>query len=369
MYVTALPDTSVVRPVTTRDTKVCPAPQGQSARGFGGTALAGLYCCLALPAAAQDDSATLETLVSTQIADVFSTSAVLTDSEVITLGVLDFNPNQFAPLEIGNLGSDESLDLRHRLQIYALPYSWQPDSKEQSEQRWQPVLTVRASYISISEEVQLSTGETVAADSNRDYVYGLYGEFALKHPLNDRVTLQAGLGSHWMHYKNRYAYNNPEWRPVLTLLDNIILNTRTSAWLAEPNVQLFYEGPELLGNPWVYRSGYHYLYGQTFNEGHPYQRSHPESWRWVNSFTYHLHLPTVLSQRTQLRLVARRIDLGGDLPRNFRTDHYHEVGVGWLMETGNADSWLRNVGIGLSVTIDSVLSGGSVVLLYNEELR
>ena len=51
---------------------------------------------------------------------------------------------------------------------------------------------------------------------------------------------------------------------------------------------------------------------------------------------------------------------------SFNTNEYYEVGVGILLGSQFFKGWIDNIGIGLNLNIGSSLSGGSLVVYFNE---
>ncbi len=75
----------------------------------------------------------------------------------------------------------------------------------------------------------------------------------------------------------------------------------------------------------------------------------------------------MLNTSNKLRVLARRVDVGGDVTRTLETDYYYQAGIGWLFDLDEDPSWLDNLGVSVMVNYGSALSGGSLVLLYNED--
>ena len=61
-------------------------------------------------------------------------------------------------------------------------------------------------------------------------------------------------------------------------------------------------------------------------------------------------------------------DLGGDLGDALGNHYYYEAGVGWLLDVRKINiPFVDNVGIGINLNYGSVLRGGTLVLLFNED--
>ena len=65
---------------------------------------------------------------------------------------------------------------------------------------------------------------------------------------------------------------------------------------------------------------------------------------------------------------ASRYDLGADLDGPLGNHCYYEAGVGWLLDVQKLNiPFVDNIGVGINLNYGSVLRGGTLVLLFNEE--
>lgn len=311
-----------------------------------------------LPAFAQTS---YEDLVEQQFAGIFAITSVLTDSEVITFGVMNFDPNEYLDLDDDRFGDQSSVETRNSLQTYTLPWRWKLTGDKNS---WQTYAKIRLGYVHLKRDVSLFEDEL--PDRNKDSIYDLYGEYGWEVPLSQKWRAQFGAGLHLMHYSNNHKYRSDATRAYQPIFDDTLYNTRVTALMTEPLGKLTYHS-ESYGIPWAYQSALSYSFGYTIKTEDTMQETNPEAWRWANGVVAHFHLPTLYDTPNQLRVLARRIDVGGDVVNELDTYHYYELGVGWLADIKDRNNWFDNVGIGLSLNIGSSLSGGSVVLLYNEE--
>ncbi|MDO3385462.1 Solitary outer membrane autotransporter beta-barrel domain [Gilvimarinus sp. SDUM040013] len=109
-----------------------------------------------------------------------------------------------------------------------------------------------------------------------------------------------------------------------------------------------------------------YAIGHTVATDSHAQDTTIETGRLSNTLVYHYDTPDVLKRRSQIRVLASRIDVGGDAVSPLGSHHYYELGAGWLIDTSNDIKFLNNIGVGLALNIGSNLSGGSLVILFNE---
>ena len=56
--------------------------------------------------------------------ELFSTAVVLTDSETITLGVGNFDPDKLLKQHEKDFTETDSIKLRNELTVYSIPYTW-----------------------------------------------------------------------------------------------------------------------------------------------------------------------------------------------------------------------------------------------------
>lgn len=287
---------------------------------------------------------------------------VLADANLITLGVMDFDPNElvdFGDLEVGNA---ESLKQRSQRSTYSIP--WSLPSRNLSGQLSQQ-FQLRLSYVAADQDIVFDNASFPNAFEEQTYM--LFGESTWRYKINQQWTLHAGLGAQLVHYNNDFDYADPEIEPLSYILDDTLFNTSFTALLADPTFGASYRG-EVLGQTWQYKLNYRYAIGHTIDTNSHSQDTDIETGRLSNTLVYHYDTANVLNRRSQIRLLASRIDVGGDAVSPMGAHHYYEVGAGWLIDTSNDIRLLNNVGIGLALNIGSNLSGGSLVILFNEEM-
>ncbi|MCG9748771.1 Solitary outer membrane autotransporter beta-barrel domain [Shewanella sp. Isolate8] len=306
----------------------------------------------------------LRPAVEAKLKGDITSAMVLTDANLITLGIVDFNPNTIVDLsEIGDVGSEESLERRSQLTSYTLP--WESDTVPLSPE-WSQSIQVRLSYVHASDSIQGLEDETISSPI-KDTSYLLAGEYRWKYQINQQWRAMFGLGAQLLWLENTLTYKDPLLSKIRGQLDEKLVNTSYGAIMLDPNVEVSYTG-DLLGNKWEFISTLRYGIGRSLLTDDGMQAVTPQVGRLSNALVFHYGLPDFFERQNEMRLLAKRIDLSGDVIDPMGTRHYYEFGAGWLVQTPSFSSWLRNIGIGITLNINSGLSGGGIVLLFNEEM-
>ncbi len=313
------------------------------------------------------NSYALESAISraaeTKIKGDITSAIVFTDANLISLGVVDFNPNELVDLsEIGNAGDEDTLDRRNRLRSYTLP--WESEDIALSE-HWNGSVSVRLSYVNTSDDIE-GVDEPRILSPIEDTSYIIASDFNWKYQVNEFWDLQLGIGSQFIWQENKLVYRELGLTRLKTLLDDKLVNTHYGALVFDPSVQLSYSN-ELFGHKWDFISRWRYAIGRTFMTENGMQAVSPEAGRWSNQFVFHYGLPSVWNKRNEMRFLVNRVDLSGDVVESMNTSSYYEVGAGWIVDTSSMVSWLDSFGVGLTLNINSGLSGGGLVLLINEK--
>lgn len=337
-------------------------------------ALASCFWCMTGSAQTTDAGSAAE-LAERQVASVFATSVVLTDTEAVTFGFLSFDPGSFIPGGEDLFGSDESIAQRDSVTTFALPWKWKLAPKES---RLTPYINARLSFLQTTQDVirgarnpeepEATPPEQSANEDmveSKDRVYGGYLGGGVLYQLTEKWQLDAGAGLHLLRYQNDYKAD-----AFLSVSDedveSLLFNTAASALMGQIKTRLTYRS-KTRGLPWKYQSTYNYYAGKTISTDQGLSDVEPNTWSWVNGVTTYWDLPKVLGASNQLRVLGRRVDIGGDVTRTLETDYYYQVGVGWLFDLEGDPGWLKNLGISARVNYGSALAGGSLVLLYNED--
>ena len=175
------------------------------------------------------------------------------------------------------------------------------------------------------------------------------------------------MSGQYLYYRNHFDYQDPTLLLLRGFLDGQLLNTSYGVWMVDPAVNAVYRGT-LFGQRFDYKIQYRHALGHTIHTDSQSQQTSVETGRFSNTLTFHFDTPELYGRQSQVRTLLRRIDLTGDAVEPMGTSHYYQFGVGWLVDTSSPDSWLDTIGIGISVNTGSNLSGGSVVILFNEEM-
>lgn len=337
--------------------------------------LASCFWCAALSAQTGDEEPSAA-LAERQAASALATSVVLTDTEVLTLGLLSFDPGSFIPESEDQFGSEESIGRRDSITTFSLPWKWKlaPD-----ESQLIPYINARLSFFETKQDFirgaenpeepeGTPTDESAneVNDATKERVYGGYLGGGLSYALTEKWKMDAGAGLHVLRYQNDYK-GGASLSPVTGEdVEGALFDTAATALMGQVQTRLTYSR-ETRGVPWKYQSTYSYYAGETVSTGQELPEVKPKTWSWANGVTVYWDLPDVLNTSNRLRLLARRVDVGGDVTRTLETDYYYQAGIGWLFDLEGDPSWLDNLGASLMVNSGSALSGGSLVLLYNEE--
>lgn len=295
---------------------------------------------------------------------IFSATVVLTDSNAITFGITDFDPNEFISVPGGgDLEHPNSVELRKQITVYSFPYTYEfPDNDEE----WSQSITGRVAYLRVDQTTKFFEAQGLTPDENKDEVFAAYLEYTQEHSLSKGWSFAYGIGNHLMHYDNTYTYRNQISEELKPRLDGTFLNTSANVFIMEPTLKFIYKESTDWGE-WRFDNSYHYFYGQGFGgSSDKSEDANPEGWRLINmlQMTYQLTEQNIYAQSLFLR--GKRVDVGGDITSSFGTHHYLEASIGWLLNTTDKLPFLDNVGIGFNFNYGSALRGGSIVLFYNE---
>ena len=293
---------------------------------------------------------------------VFVTSLVLTDSDTISLGFVNFDPNTYLHSDNSDLGNTDAVSIKNHINTLSIPYSFDISMQEASP--WSHRLGFRGTYFNSSLDSNPSGAET--PDENSHSVYAFVTELTQRYSINNQWQMVFGEAAYLMRYKNHYDYNSVESESFLQPLDGLILNVSSNSWMLEPHIGLSFNKDQHWGS-WHFNSDMYYAFGRTF--GGDYVKTDTaklEVWRYINSIDLHYPMSEFGGIAEVLYLKASRVDLGGGVTSQLETDHYYEFDIAYLFNTGELVSFIDNIGIGLSFNVGSVLRGGSIVIFFNE---
>ncbi|SHH74684.1 Solitary outer membrane autotransporter beta-barrel domain [Ferrimonas marina] len=336
-------------------------PRRQDA-GSGRPALLGRLCVLtALAAPAQANVVEeLETFIRDNIEQTFAATVLITDRQSLSLGFVNFDPNEILPIDDPNLGDETSVELRNELSVYTLPLDWNLWQQD----TWQLQLHARAGYVRVNQRLALFGDLEAVTDTNRDETFDLFLQPQLVWDFGRRWQGRFGMGGHLTRYKNKFEYRNPQTQSLEDILEGNLFNFSVDAWQLQPELLVRYRHQR--GRTyWQYQSAYSYFWGKTFNLDNPLHRATPEGARWLNGVSMRRPLPDLFLTQQDYRLGLNRIDIRGDVTTPFDTHYYYEFIAEWLINTKGKVPWLDNVGLGLLFNYGSALKGASLVLVYN----
>ncbi|MDA0148357.1 Solitary outer membrane autotransporter beta-barrel domain [Vibrio sp. LaRot3] len=300
--------------------------------------------------------------VQTYLEQAFSAAIVMTDSDVVTFGVHDFDPNEWFNLQNENLGSADSINLRQQFAVSALPYTYEL-SDEDSIHKSQ--LFMRFSALVSRQDVEIYDG--IEDDYQRETVLGGYAAYRYQYQINDAWQVTPGLGVHLQHFRNEHDYRTDLTKQFFKpFLDGLMFNTTAWAATIEPHVTLKYNHDTEWGS-WNASSSAHYFYGKGWGDANFGQVGNPEGWYVANGAEIYYNVAKWGRSVQSLFSSVRRVDLGGDSENPFGTHYYYETSVGWLMTPPFKSDWIDNIGIGLNINYGSKLKGGSIVLFFNQD--
>ncbi|MDO3385461.1 Solitary outer membrane autotransporter beta-barrel domain [Gilvimarinus sp. SDUM040013] len=187
-------------------------------------------------------------LVQSFTAQNIARAVVLADSNLVTLGVMDFDPNEFVDFGNIDVGNEETLKQRSQLATYSFPWAL-PSKKISDKISWHSLL--RASFVAADQDLSLSdSGRTSTLEEE---TYMLFGESSWRYQLNHQWKFHAGLGGQLAYYTNSFHYADSPLRDIRATLDDTLLNTDFGAWLLDPSIGASFRG-EAWGQTWEYKT-------------------------------------------------------------------------------------------------------------------
>lgn len=321
--------------------------------------LTALTCGLLMSELSQAQTQAAE-LSKDTVESILSTALILTDSQAISVGLRTFDPSAFGPFDGGD-PSGSALERRRSVTTYELPLSWQLTDSD--EAKLKTTLQAELRYVRFERDVVLNDVENPTHERNKDSVYAVSGGSEWSYRITEQWQTRTYLGLHLLRHKNRYE-GDGSMLPIDP--QEALLNVDNTAAIAELATAVIYSNNDS-ALPWEFESLYSYYYGRTVGGSNNLKHVRPESWSWSNGFTAHWPQQELWDIPNQVRLSAHRVEIGGDVVDTFDTHSYYKLGVGWLFDTHEELDWLTNVGLSVSINIGSSLSGGSLLLLYNEE--
>lgn len=305
----------------------------------------------------------VDRFVQNSLAETFSLATFLTHGETLRFGIWDFDPNEIAQLDDPELGSAESSELRRSIRNVSIPLTTKTYLPE-----WRSILTWGGSlsYLEVSQEGQLVVSENEPLDEFDERVFsaGVHAEWA--HYLRPQWEILGRLEGRWLRYRNDTTFRAPTSESFRPILDGLLTNITVKALMSETAVGTRYRHP-MARSVWTWSADVHYLVGDTYDTDRPAHDTQPEA--WFSRSGLRIKDPSMLPfwRDQSLWLEAFRVDVGGDLKSQLDSSHYYELGGGWQLDLPGGLAFLDSVAIGINLNVGSVLRGGTLVLLFNEE--
>lgn len=291
----------------------------------------------------------------------FAYTVVLSDSDVFTVGIKDFNPNELFNTDNPELGTEDSVANRKKYGISTLPMSFRLNDEEERNKH---ELFFRMSGLATDENVRW--GNETVLDDFRQVILDVYTAYRYEYKLDDNWTIIPGIGTHLMRYENTMDYNSATGKSYAPILDGLLFNTTAWANIYEPHLKLSYKKNEDWGK-WQVSSAGHYFYGYGWGEANQGEIGNSEGWYIVNSATLVYDIEQIGRSIQSVYSTIRRVDVGSDVSQPLGTTFYYEATVGWLMTPPFEISFVDNIGLGLTFNYGSAFKGGSLVLFFNQD--
>ena len=134
----------------------------------------------------------------------FAATIVLSDSDVFTVGISDFDPNKLLNTDNEEWGTEESLDNRKKYAVSTLPYTFELSEADAINQH---SILLRLSGMVSEETVQFAPDEP--KDDFRQVIVDLYAAYRFKHNFDEHWSFEPGFGAHLLRYENSMDYKQP----------------------------------------------------------------------------------------------------------------------------------------------------------------
>ncbi|WP_246201134.1 Solitary outer membrane autotransporter beta-barrel domain [Vibrio ziniensis] len=299
--------------------------------------------------------------IETFLEQSFAYTVVLSDSDVFTVGIKDFNPNELFNTDNPDLGTEDSLANRKKYAISTLPMSFQLNNEEDRNKHQ---LFFRLSGLGTEEKVRW--GDETVEDDFQQVIADFYTAYRYEYKFDDHWRITPGFGVHLMRYENTMDYNSATGKSYAPIFDGLLFNTTAWSNIYEPHLKLTYSKNENWGK-WQYSAAGHYFYGYGWGEANEGEIGNSEGWYIVNSATIVYNIEQIGRSIQSVYSTVRRVDVGSDVSEPLGTSFYYEATVGWLMTPPFEISFVDNIGLGLTFNYGSAFKGGSLVLFFNQD--
>ncbi|KAA1001896.1 Solitary outer membrane autotransporter beta-barrel domain [Vibrio cholerae] len=300
--------------------------------------------------------------IQEHLEQAFSSSVVLSDSDVFTAGFNNFDPNDWFKTDNDNLGTPESIENRKKYKSSTLPITLALSEEEAYHQHQ---LFFRLSASVIDDELRITNipGET---ERYRQSVLGGAMFYRYQYRLTDHWTLTPAIGTHLLYYRNTVTYNNPQFKMLFSPLDGLLVNTYAWANLVETNLKIQYEEEKSWGR-WKASSAWHYFGGYGWGKANNGEVGNPEGWYIANTLTGVYDFTQLGRSVQSIYGSIKRVDVGSTPQEPLGTSNYYEASFGWLMTPPFEMELVDNIGLGLTFNYGSAFKGGSIVLFFNQD--
>ncbi|GAM66331.1 hypothetical protein JCM19236_3783 [Vibrio sp. JCM 19236] len=257
----------------------------------------------------------------------FAAAVLYSDSNAISLGFQNFDPNQIA--NIGDdFGNQASLDLKKDLGVTTLPYTFElPTITFEDNSVLEQRVKVLFSYLRQKQNVNFNN-EPVS-DTLKEQIYTLAAHYSVTRPWTDNWSIGAGIGTNVMYLENDFTYRTQFSEQTRDIVEGNIFNTSAWAQTFQPNLNLHYKHPQSWGR-WEAFSDLNYFYGYGGGQGNDGDIGNPEGLYWINGIKGFYDITHWGGYGQTLFSSVRHININGDLKESLNTmSTGKRVSVGW----------------------------------------
>jgi hypothetical protein len=302
-----------------------------------------------------------ETALKNHFERQFAIASLLSSGESITLGFANFSSDKLT----GSSSPDDidELNLRNSLSSGSVSYTFTFDYDNKD---YYDNLKFAGSMITTTYNYDNGGGAVGMAENNKDSFYSLYSAYSRFWTLSDHWQSETGFGSLISYYENKHSYGPSMPQEQSDLLDGVIFNLHSVFMTAKPYITFVYKKSESWGK-WHFKSKYEYSYGREITGSSDSTSDvNPKYWQVSNTIKLYPMLYAAKWHAESAYFKLQRIDVSGDVVEALDTRSYYEIGTGILLDTRKFTSLSDNIGIGININIGSNLTGGSLVIYYNE---
>lgn len=284
----------------------------------------------------------------------FSSAVLLGDQSTVHIGFINYD---LESLDVG--ANKNSLGLRNSLTAYSIPYSYKLHNTEHDDK-----LHFSISYVAQRLKIYLKNNSATFGEDHDQFV-NFYTGFSRSWKLNHHWAIDAEAGGILMYYHNTHIYDNGELIDFNPALDGVRYNLDAGSILLKPKIMFTYV--ELFNwGKWTFTNDNEYFYGWTVAGADSLSGVTPKAWQISNTAKINFNIYKSKFHAESFLFKIQSVLIGGDAVNFFNTRSYYEFGTGILIDSRSFTTLIDNFGLGLNINIGSSLTGGSVVLYYNE---